>query len=280
MHSLIHFVNNHPNWLSGVDRKIRTTTNFNFQIYCDRKDAIGQTILFSGQWEGLMSRTLAACLQPGGFAIDIGANIGYDTLLMSNAVGPTGTVLSFEPDFDNLVQLLRNVEAHPYKNIIAQSIALSSDNSLTSLARGREDNRGLSHLRLDVGNSLQPILTSRLDRLISPVDVPLINVIKIDIEGYEYKALQGMGALIEMVEHLTCEINHDYLHACGSSARMLFDHMRARGFESYCAEPSSDGQWVKHDHSYVPTTVTANHFDVLFCRSVHNRLRPLISDAD
>jgi FkbM family methyltransferase len=280
MHSLVRFVSNHPNWFASVDRKIRTTTNFDFEIYCDRNETIGQTILLSGQWEGLVSRTISACLEPGDFAIDIGANMGYDTLLMSNAVGPTGTVLAFEPDFQNLIDLLCNVEAHKYKNIVVEGIALSSENSLTKMACAGGDNRGLSHLRLDESGSLQPVLTSRLDRLIGYQNFPRIAVVKMDIEGYEYRALEGLGALIDKVEYLTCEINHEFLQKCGGSAKMLFDHMQANGFVSYCAEPSSDGQWIKHDYAYVPTTASATHFDVLFCRKLNEKLRSLISDSE
>src|SRR5450432_1975271 len=69
LRSLINLVNGHPNWFENVDRKIRTTTNFGFPIYCDRKETIGQAILFNGQWEGLLSRTIVACLNPGDFAI-------------------------------------------------------------------------------------------------------------------------------------------------------------------------------------------------------------------
>ena len=275
--SLVRIVNSHPNWFANVDRKIRTTTNFDFQIYCDRNETIGQTILLTGQWEGLMSRTISACLKPGDLAIDVGANIGYDTLLMSNAVGATGTVLAFEPDFGNLIELLRNVEAHWYKNIVVESIALSSENSLAKMARARGDNRGLSHLRHDVADELQPVLTSRLDRLIGDHGFPRIAVVKMDVEGYEYKAMQGLGVLIDKVEYLTCEINHEFLEKCGGSAKMLFDHMEAHGFVSYCAEPSSDGKWIKRGHTYIPTTVSANHFDVLFCRNLNDKLRPLIS---
>ena len=278
--SLIRVVNSHPNWFASVDRKIRTTTNFDFEIYCDRNETIGQTILLTGQWEGLMSRTILACLSPGDFAIDIGANIGYDTLLMSTAVGLTGTVLAFEPDFGNLIELLRNIEAHQYKNIAVESIALASENSLAKMARASGDNRGLSHLRHDVADVLQPILTSRLDRLIGDQGFPRKALVKMDIEGYEYKAIQGLGTLIDDVEYLACEINHEFLQKCGGSAKMLFDHMQAHGFISYCAEPSSNGQWIKHDHTYIPTTVSATHFDVLFCRKVTEKLRPLISGSE
>src|SRR5205085_1712242 len=108
-----------------VDDEVLVPTDFGFSIYCSRRSGIGQTLITEGRWEGLLSRTILACLRPGDFAIDVGANIGYDTLLMSSAVGPDGLVLAFEPEPCNLALLLKNVARAPYPNIVVQSLALS-----------------------------------------------------------------------------------------------------------------------------------------------------------
>ena len=126
---LVDLVNNYPNWFRRVDKKFLTETKFGFKIWCDRWDIIGQTIMRTGQWEGLLSRTILALLRPGDFAIDIGANIGYDTMLMSQAVSDNGTVLAFEPDLENLASLIRNIQDFSLHNVIVQSAALADSNS-------------------------------------------------------------------------------------------------------------------------------------------------------
>jgi FkbM family methyltransferase len=174
----VKLVNGRPSWFDGVDDKILTTTNFGFQIWCDRKDVIGQEILFEGQWEGLLSRTIEACLNAGDFAIDIGANIGYETLLMSTQVGPQGRVLAFEPDLENLTQLLRNIETLEHDNVVIQSVALSNRSSFQTISNAIESNRGASNLRPGVAGRGFPILATRLDTLLGGIEQLEIKFVK------------------------------------------------------------------------------------------------------
>ena len=72
------------------------TTYFGARIYCDPRDLIQRMILHFGVWEPDVSRVIEQSLAPGDVFVDIGANIGYDTLLASSCVGPTGRVVSIE----------------------------------------------------------------------------------------------------------------------------------------------------------------------------------------
>jgi FkbM family methyltransferase len=164
--AIINLVNCHPNWLYHVDKKISIDTNFGFKIWCDRWDVIGQTIIATGQWEGLLSRTITAALRPGDVAIDIGANIGYDTMLMSQAVGPTGSVHAFEPDLKNLTELIKNIANLDYNNVTIQSLALSDDIGMAKITVADQYNRGVSNLRPNEKGPSQPIFATRLDRLL------------------------------------------------------------------------------------------------------------------
>lgn len=278
--AIISFVNNRPNWFSGVDRKVLVRTKFGFPIWCDRWDVIGQTIIATGQWEGLLSRTILACLEPGDVAIDIGANMGYDTMLMSKAVGADGIVMAFEPDRINLDALLENIKLLNHDNVIVQSMAVSDAPGLVRISLAGDFNRGTSNLRPDGTGPSQPVLAIRLERLVGEVTDARIRLVKMDIEGFEYKAIVGMGALLERIDYLTCEVSPQFLAQCGSSAQEIFDTMRAHGFTSYCAEPNSNGQWVKSDANYNIQASKSYHFDALFCRDVSDPLRALIVGAD
>lgn len=278
--AIISFVNNRPNWFADVDRKILVHTKFGFPIWCDRWDVIGQTIMSTGQWEGLLSRTILACLQPGDVAIDIGANMGYDTMLMSKAVGADGIVMAFEPDRINLAALLENIKFLEHDNVIVQSIAVSDEAGVVRISLADAANRGTSNLRPDGIGPSQPVLVTRLERLLGEMTDERIRLVKMDIEGFEYKAIRGMGALLERIDYLTAEISPLFLAQCGSSAQEIFDTMHAHGFISFCSEPNSDGQWVKSDANYNIKASKSYHFDALFCRQVGGPLRALIADAE
>ena len=276
---LVRFANEHPNWLGLVDDHVSVQTNFGFSIYCDRHSGIGQTLLADGQWEGLLSRTILACLKPGETAMDIGANIGYDTLLMSQAVGPTGMVLAFEPVVAHFTLLLKNIRHVSADHVIAQNLALSNESVLSKIALSTAYNSGMPNLRPGATGPTQAVMATRLDSLLRADQVPHIAFVKIDIEGFEFKALQGMGGLIDSVDHLSCEVNTHFLAQCGSSAEDLFSYMGQHGFTSFCAAPYSDGKWTTGNHQFQNTTAQGPHFDALFCRHVGNALQPLIQSS-
>lgn len=274
--SLVELVNSYPKWFAAVDRRVLTTTRFGFSIWCDRWDVIGKAIIKNGQWEGLLSRTILASLKPGDVAIDIGANIGYDTMLMSTAVGRNGCVVAFEPDLKNLSLLLENLCQIPETNVIVQSLGLSDEGGISRIALADEGNRGTSNLRPGEKGDSQPLLVTRLDQVLAAKDLQKIGLVKIDIEGFEHKAILGMGELLDKVEVLACEVDPNYLRQCGTSPAAIFDIMQAKGFTSFCAQPNSDDKWVRSGPDFKIAVKESFHFDALFCRNVSPRLDALI----
>lgn len=268
----LEFVNARPSWFMSVPRRLKVSTKFGFPIWCDRWDVIGQAILRTGQWEGLLSRTITACLKPGDLALDVGANMGYDAMLMSQAVGESGRVLAFEPDHGNLEMLLLNLTGLAHRNVVVNSFALSDAASLAEIAIAGEGNRGQSNLRPTTHGQLrlQPVLATRLDDLLLAAVERRIALVKIDVEGYEQKVIDGMSGLLDKIDVLTCEIDPSYLKACGSDANRLFETLWRAGFVSYCAQPNSDGKWQPGGPDFRIEVAHSQHFDALFCRSVDN----------
>ena len=276
----VKYIDDYPNWLGRADREFLVKTTHGFDIYCDRADYIGRTLIDTGEWEPLVSRSIRACLRAGDLAIDVGANIGYDSLLMSDAVGTEGQVLAFEPNVDNLARLLRNIQANRRTNICVQSIALSDGQGWGEMSLDGE--YGHANLRNDGSSKrTQKILTLDLDRLLTLDGAQRIPLVKMDVEGYEHKVLLGMQRWLPRVENVICEVQLQFLERCGSSAQELFELMFAHGFHSYCAEPESNGKWIAGDHTFRPQTKYSSGmigFDTLFCRTVPAALRELITE--
>lgn len=269
----LQFVNSHPSWFDSVPRRLKVETRFGFPIWCDRWDVIGQTIIGTGQWEGLLSKTILACLKAGDVALDIGANMGYDGMLMSQAVGPHGRVLAFEPDLGNLDILLQNLALLEHRNVVVHSLALSDAAGLVEIAVAGEGNRGQSNLRPGGGGGgtqTQPVLAARLDSLLGGALDRRIALVKIDVEGYEQHVLDGMGRMLDDVDVLTCEVDPRYLKACGTDAAVLFETLWRAGFKSFCAQPNSNDQWQPGGPDFRIEVAHSQHFDALFCRSLDN----------
>lgn len=153
---------------------------------------IGATIAKQKTYEPAVSDLLTQLLHPGNTFVDIGANIGYFSLLAAHLVGPSGAVYSFEPNPHNC-ELLRQSAAHNgFDNIHLQPYAIAETAVTLFFSEGGADSNGrLLHNHEVRDPALQwQVQAARLDELLPPLDA--IHLIKMDIEGAEPRAWQGM----------------------------------------------------------------------------------------
>jgi hypothetical protein len=90
-----YFRNNYPSWTKDLATTVAVKTIHGFEIFCDVHDYIGRNIIIHNDWEPLIGKTINACVPPGGVCLDIGANIGFHTQIMSLAAGSHGRVYAF-----------------------------------------------------------------------------------------------------------------------------------------------------------------------------------------
>lgn len=86
-----------------------------------------QSVLHLGEYEPMETRLVRERLQEGDVFLDVGANIGWYTVLASPRVGAGGKVIAFEPDPANAAMLRRNVEANGLTNVVVEEKALSNE---------------------------------------------------------------------------------------------------------------------------------------------------------
>ena len=127
--------------------------------------------------------------------VDVGANIGFYTLIFARLVGETGKVIAFEPDPDNFELLQRNVELNGYRNITLVRKALSRANESTRLYLSDVNTAG--HRIYDSKQNWRsvPIEAVRLDDYFGQ-ELPCVNFLKMDIEGSELAAFEGMPRIL------------------------------------------------------------------------------------
>ena len=151
-----------------------------------------------------LCRYLIAHLQPGDTFYDVGANIGFFSLLAARTVGANGKVLAFEPCPEVLPMLLENVAAT--ENIEVISIALSSAEGLSTFHMPPRANMVSSSLNSDHvaatpgGNQSRKIrvATATLDKLIEDGASPP-SIVKVDVEGAEPLVIEG--ARLSLAKH-------------------------------------------------------------------------------
>jgi FkbM family methyltransferase len=141
-------------------------------------------------WLGIyeLRKQIAFCsvIQPGNVVYDLGANVGFYSLLASTMVGPTGRVFSFEPLPRNLALLRRHIATNSLNNCIAIEAAVASHDGTAKF-----ETRCDSHTtKLSEEGDIAVKLVS-LDGLVASRQILGPDVIKCDIEGAEFDALNG-----------------------------------------------------------------------------------------
>jgi FkbM family methyltransferase len=179
----------------------RKISPYNFHILLNIQDKyIGRPLLLKGSYEQRISERFAKYLKPDSCVIDIGANIGYYSLLAASQC-PHGQVFSFEPDKQNFQMLKTSIAYNGFEEIIqVYNLAVSDSNKTIMIADpGNTDNSGarftstnedlLKSLLSDSNSYLEKVEAVQLDTFLK---INKVDIVKIDIEGHEPYAIEGM----------------------------------------------------------------------------------------
>lgn len=150
-------------------------------------------LLMHGAFAPTETTLFKRLLEPGMVFVDIGANIGYFTLLAARAVGPTGTVYGFEPDDEHHMLLEKNAKRNNYTNIVAVKMA-ASDTIGTASFYLQKDNLCAHSLLPDATSTEVKVAVTTLDEYFKTES--RVDVIKVDVEGAEPKVMAGMKQVI------------------------------------------------------------------------------------
>lgn len=184
-----------------------------------------------GVYEAYETELIKGELKAGMKFIDIGANLGYYTLIAAHLVASNGKVYSFEPEPGNYNLLEKNVAANGYGNVVCERLAVSDRSGKLELFLC-EDNPG-DHRTYDSRDGKRSIQIDAitLDDYFKE-SKERIDLIKMDIQGSEPAALRGMEQLIKrsMGIKLFLELWPRGLNDFGSSPRELAEQLRDLGF--------------------------------------------------
>ena len=200
----------------------------------DLGDWIPQDIYLTGDFESTTSELVKKLLKPGDAVVDVGANIGYFSLLFAYCVGQTGHVYAFEP-VPALVEKLRtNISLNHFEQITVNNFALSDHEEIARFYTGPADNSGLSSLREPrQSRGSFEVQLRPFDTLMLEQDTP-ISLVKIDVEGAELQVLQGMENMLRR-SRPSClvEITDAFLREMGGSSSALLAFFEQLGYVCY-----------------------------------------------
>lgn len=167
-----------------------------------------------GVYEQYETELFRNTVKKGMIVIDIGAHVGYFTIIAGSLVGEHGRVYAFEPSNENRSFLTRSVEANAFRNVTVEPFALArgSGKATLHLAGNNRGQHSLRPLQDSVGEQI--VDTISLDDYLRHKRETRIDVVKLDVEGFEYDVILGMQSTLKTNNlKLFVEFSPDWLRA-------------------------------------------------------------------
>ncbi len=206
-----------------------------------------QRQMYLGTYEALEGRLVRAHLRPGMTFVDVGANVGYYTALAAECVTSNGRVISFEPSpyaFERLSLMVSNNSLPQVQAVRAGlSDAAGQLNLYVNLTAGNHAPTLIEH----EGASRTIVQVSTLDEEARRLGVEYIDLLKIDVEGYEARVLKGASKLLadRRIRAVLCEFNEYWLRRAGCSSEQLHQSLAAYGFRETSAVASNHNHFFR-----------------------------------
>ncbi|KNE79642.1 MULTISPECIES: FkbM family methyltransferase [Streptomyces] len=219
-------------------RRRVVSTRFGARFAVDTRDLIQRYIYLFGVWEPHMTHWLRRRLRPGDTFVDVGANIGYYSVLASQLVGLGGRVVAIEASEQFHQRLLQNVRLNGCANVRAMNIAVSGSREVLRFVLASSKNMGANSIVPYDGpaESTFEIEALPLAEVLSAEEIETARVIKIDVEGAEGGVVRGLAPVLGRLRadaEVTVEVAPDRMRQLGESLEELLDTMQAHGFHTY-----------------------------------------------
>ena len=206
-----------------------------FLMRLSLEDHIEKQLFWYGSYEQKEMQVLLKFIQSDALVIDIGANIGYVSLLASSVV-VNGTVVAFEPGIVALERLHQNLALNPSLKIIVIPKALGNQVRECAYYPSSDENLGMSGLTPaeNFSGKKDVVAMTTLDLVAAEQGWPKIDVVKLDVEGAELLVLQGMKSILTNFRpSLFIEIASSNLARFHHNSKQLMDYLGSFDYQSF-----------------------------------------------
>lgn len=204
---------------------------------CDLWDEGPHAIWWCGtEYERHETRFVDGFLQVGMVFFDIGANVGYYTLMAARRVGDAGRVHGFEPVSRQYDTLEANVRASDLHNVVLNRTIVSERSGTMTISLGPEYHSGIASVCPDprVPGQTELVASIRLDDYVQQRGLGRVDIIKIDVEGHELSVLNGARrTLTAFKPMLLIEVKRSHLKRAGTSPEQLFLLLNELGYAAW-----------------------------------------------
>ena len=216
---------------------VNATTSFGSSLLANAGDIGGRYIYYFGTWEPNLTHWMCERLRPGDVFVDVGANIGYFSLLASKLVGRDGRVVAIEALPATFSVLQQNIAANDSRNVRAVNVAAwDSETTLTMFANSEPT--GTSTLVPDWAhrwnlNREYRVSAKPMASILSGDEIERARLIKIDVEGAEWNVVSGMKQFLQRSSpdlEIMLEVAPSIL---GTKCQDIVEVLQREGFNMY-----------------------------------------------
>lgn len=208
-------------------------TRFSEMFWLNKNIYLDQCIIRDGYFEKASTNATLQLVKKGDIVLDIGANIGYYSVLLAKLVGPNGRVLSFEPTKYFGQVLKKNLEANNSNNIEIFNLGLSDKEQELEIhidgpSATLHDSVTAPHTNSEI------IKLVPLDDFIKELDMERLDFIKIDVDGHEPFFFLGSEKTLEKFNPIILlEVSHLHYLRAGFTAWDFYDFLKIRNYKIY-----------------------------------------------
>jgi FkbM family methyltransferase len=167
-----------------IQPSTEATTVFGAHFRCVRTDYIQRRIAFFGLFEPNLTYFISSILKPGDVFIDVGANIGYFTVLAAKCIGTSGKVYAIEASPSTYELLVTNLRLNELKNVAAINMAVADKKCHVRIQSNDTRNIGANSVHIIASAAVDSVVGRPLEDIVAP-DLGRARFIKIDVEGAE-----------------------------------------------------------------------------------------------
>lgn len=209
-----------------------------YRLIVHLNTSIGNQLYIHGSFEPRETSLLRAVVAPDDVVVDIGANVGYYTLLFAS-LARKGRVIAFEPIPEQAALIERSLAANGHAHAVVHRLALSREAGEASFCVSRD--KAFSSLidtgRVEAARSIR-VKTQTLDGFLATEPAREIGLLKIDVEGAEAMVIEGAARTLASgrVKRLMVEMSRENLEACGATQAEIDDRLIRYGYRGWCFE--------------------------------------------
>lgn len=219
-----------------TDEPLPTTLWFGGRMLCRTRDVFERRTYYFGARERKSEEVFSCLVRPGHVVIDVGANIGTFTLLASLRAGPAGRVVALEPFPSTYEQLERSLALNGCTNVVSARLAAWNEAASLHMSSATEpkDHAGVCHVAREGDRHLAAVEATTLDALATSLELPRVDVIKLDIEGAELPALEGAEQILSTWRPvLLLEVDQQLTARFGYTPERLAEYLRQFDYQGY-----------------------------------------------